>query len=191
MVLLVLQQCVFSVAQGQAIGPDIDFDPPVIDHEALQTGVPGETQVFTALIVDDRGIESVLFYYRTNSNTGFSTVPMQRLEQTDNFAVSIETQAGDRRIEYYIEALDTGGNRVLKGFPFYPLVRDMIAVPRIELPPPPAPVIEQPAGNKFVYIVLGALTVGLIAALSSGDNSAGSEPPGNNTVPLTVTVSPP
>ncbi len=193
---LALSQIAFSVAQAQTISDDIDFDPPVIDHESLVSGVSGEIQVFSALVVDDRGLERVTLYYRSTTGQEYQQVPMQRLSATDNYTASVDSAVDQKKIEYYIEALDSGGNRVLKGFPFFPLVRGLEAprqVPVAEqaVTPPPA----EAKSNNALYIVLGVLAVGLIVGLAGGssDNGGGGGgvPPDDNTVPLTINVSPP
>ena len=195
---LAISQVAWSVAQAQNLSEDIDFDPPVIDHESLDTGTAGELQVFSALVVDDRGLERVTLFYRSTTGQDYREVPMQQLTGTDNFTASVDTELDQQKIDYYIEALDTGGNRVLKGFPFFPLVRALD-------PPVAAPVVAEPAapaaepkgsGRSVLYIVLGALAVGLLAGLAgSGDSGGGGSNGGgenpDNTVPLTINVSPP
>jgi len=190
---LTITQIGFSVAQAQVLGDDIDFDPPVIDHESLVSGVAGELQVFSALVVDDRGLERVTLYYRGTTGQDYQQVTMQRLSATDNYTASVDSGVEQQKIEYYIEALDTGGNRVLKGFPFFPLVRVLEAAPVAQQIEPPAPVASATTErNTALYIVLGVLAAGLIAGLAGGSNSGGGggEPP-VNTVPLTINVSPP
>lgn len=193
-VLLLVNQSLVSVAWAQSLPDSIDFDPPVIDHESVADGVAGEPQVFTALVIDDRGIEHVLFYHRRSSNVEYTSLPMSQLANTANYMVSIDTPAEQRYIEYYIEALDTGGNRVLKGFPFYPLVRelDLPLAPGLATSVAPEQQTEQSGkSNTWLYVVLGALAVGLVAGLSSGGGSSGGEPPVGEGVPLTIVASPP
>ena len=50
-----------SIAQVQSI---IDVEPPVIELEELTEGTAGETQVFTALVVDNKILKDVKLYYR-------------------------------------------------------------------------------------------------------------------------------
>jgi len=192
---LAICQITFSVAQAQTLSDDIDFDPPVIDHESLVTGVSGELQVFSAVIVDDRGLERVTLYYRAETGQDYQQVPMQQLSATDNYTASVDSVDDQKKIEYYIEALDTGGNRVLKGFPFFPLVRALEA----PVTPPVAEPVATPTpaakSNSTLYLVLGVIAAGVIAALASdsgggGGAGGGGEVPGN-TVPLTINVSPP
>lgn len=169
---------------------EIDIDPPVIDHEALESGISSETQLFSAIVVDDRGLEHVMLFHRDRSGAQYESVDMQNKEGSNEYTTSVDTSLGQTRVEYYIEALDTGGNRVLKGFPFFPLVR--------ELTPQTASVTPEKESSapesRLIYVLLGVAAVGIALALSGsgGDegNGGGSGPmPG--TVPLNIEVTPP
>ncbi len=195
--LLVFNQSSFAFAQAQVVPSALDIDPPVIDHESLEIGVAGQLQLFSALVVDDRGIEYVDFHYRGTTNSDYQKVSMAQVAGTANFAASIETELGQSKIEYYIEAADTGGNRVLKGFPFFPLVRDL------ELPPTAKPSTTDVTsndsnggvGSKWLYVGLGALAVGLLISASSSSDGGGDggTPPvePDDEVPLTINISSP
>lgn len=189
--LLIFGQSSTVFAQAQVVPSALDIDPPVIDHESLETGIAGQLQLFSALVVDDRGIESVVFHYRSVTNSDYQKVPMKPVAGTANFAASIETELGQSKIEYYIEAADTGGNRVLKGFPFFPLVRNLEIAPSAK--PSTAAVTENNTGggeSKWLYVALGALAVGLlVSASSSGDGGTTPEP--GEEVPLTINISSP
>lgn len=191
-IMLVFNQSSFVFAQAQVVPSALDIDPPVIDHESLETGVAGQLQLFSALVVDDRGIDYVHFHYRSVTNSDYQKVPMARVAGTANFAASIETELGQSKIEYYIEAGDTGGNRVLKGFPFFPLVRNL------EMAPTAITSTSAGAGNdasgggdsKWLYVALGALTVGLLVSASSSGGDSTPVDPGEE-VPLTINISSP
>lgn len=188
-VLFALQQ--LSTVHAQYLNPDLDIDPPVIDHEALEVGVAGESQLFSALVIDDKGIEYVDLYHRASANAEYQKTSMSSHSEADRFTTTISTQLGQTRIEYYIEAADTGGNRVLKGFPFFPLVRNLdVPVPVQPAVITTSPVKESGGGqSKLLYVLLGALAVGLLAsASSSGDNSG---PDTGTQVPLTINISSP
>jgi len=188
--------------QVQTPWGSIDIDPPVIDHEALESGTQGQPQEFSAIVVDDRGLKRVWLFHRDTSGAQYASVPMQQVAGTSEYKVTIDSQAGQNRIEYYIEAVDTGGNRVLKGFPFFPLVRQLnpIAAERV---PAPSVQQEESGSNKAVYVVLGvAAAVGIGLALlaggggdDGGGGGGGEEGPDTmpepGTVPLTIVVSPP
>lgn len=165
---------------------DIDIDPPAIDHESLETGVPGQAQRFKALVVDDRGLKHVKLFHRDRSGVQYSSVDMEQVDSSSEYSVVIETSLGQTRIEYYIEALDTGGNRVLKGFPFFPLVRQLEPAPGTTTQVTEAAAPE----SRIIYVLLGVAAVGLaIALLSDESDPTPTQPPG--TVPLNIIVTPP
>ncbi len=163
---------------------DIDIDPPIIDHEAIETGVPGQTQMFLANVIDDRGLTHVLLFYRSSSGTQYKSVSMEKVTGTTEYTTSIPTELGQNKIEYYIEALDTGGNRVLKGFPFFPLVRQLESTTPVQVSEP-----TDAIQSKVIYVLLGAAAVGLVLALAGGNDDSTPQQPG--TTPLTINVTPP
>lgn len=170
----------------------LDLDPPAIDHDALETGRAGELQTFSALVADDRGVRQVVLFYRGKGAGEYASVQMREIARTGRYTATISTTPEQSIIHYYIEAVDTGGNRVLKGFPFYPLARNL------ELPDPitvanpvqaeaPKDSSESAGKSKVLYILLGVAALGLLAA-ASGGSSPGSDP---ELVPLNITVTPP
>ena len=103
-------------------------DTPVIDLHEIQQGVAGEVQVFTVEIDNVDNLAAVDFMYRQNGETDYQASPMKLLEGTSVFTVYIDTNASDpRAIEYYIQALDNSGGRIVKGFTFEPFVRTLSA----------------------------------------------------------------
>ncbi len=166
---------------------EIDIDPPVIDHEALESGTSGEQQQFSAGVVDDRGLRHVMLFHRDRSGAQYESAEMLAEEGSEEFTVSVDTGLGQSRIEYYIEALDTGGNRVLKGFPFFPLVR--------QLTPPTANVtaVSEPSApeSRMIYVLLGVAAVGLALALAGDSDGNPGGNPEPDTVPLNIQVTPP
>ena len=180
-----------TVAHAQFLNPDLDIDPPVIDHEALEVGVAGESQLFSAQVIDDNGIEYVDLYHRASANSDYQTTPMVSAGGSERYTASVSTQLGQARLEYYIEAADIGGNRVLKGFPFFPLVRNL-DVPAQSQPSltTSSPAIETGGGqSNLLYVLLGALAVGLLVSASSGDEGASADTSGD--VPLTININAP
>lgn len=154
----------------------VDYEPPQLDHEVVDRGVAGESQVFLATVSDDQAIEQVTLFYRFRGDEQYASLPMTPLDQSDNYTATVNTTARDtRNIEYYIEARDASGNRVVQGFVFEPLARVMEPAPlaigeadeSAEAPPE-----GMSLTRKIVYVALGVLVVGGIAAAI--DNSSGS-----------------
>jgi len=153
---------------------DIDIDPPAIDHESLETGVPGQAQRFKALVVDDRGLKHVKLFHRDRSGVQYSSVDMEQVDSSSEYSVVIETSLGQT------------GNRVLKGFPFFPLVRQLEPAPGTTTQVTEAAAPE----SRIIYVLLGVAAVGLaIALLSDESDPTPTQPPG--TVPLNIIVTPP
>ncbi len=166
---------------------EIDIDPPVIDHEALESGVSSETQLFSAIVVDDRGLEHVMLFHRNRSGAQYESVEMQNTNGSNEYTASVDTSLGQTRVEYYIEALDTGGNRVLKGFPFFPLVRELTPQTASVTPEKESAAPE----SRVIYVLLGVAAVGLALALSNSGDSGNDSGPMPGTVPLNIEVTPP
>lgn len=190
--MLLFTQSAVVFAQSQVVPSALDIDPPVIDHESLETGVAGQLQLFSALVVDDRGIDYVDFYYRSKANSDFEKIPMEPVVGTANYVASIETELGQPKIEYYIEAADTGGNRVLKGFPFFPLVRNLAIEQLTTVAPSTGSSASSSGDSRWLYVALGALAVGLLVSASSSGGDGGTTPVDpDDQIPLTINISSP
>ena len=170
---------------------EIDLEPPIVEHEALERGVAGDAQEFVATVVDDRELAEVLLFHRFAGEASFDETPMRRLAESSVYTASVPTSAAETRaIEYYIQARDAAGNRVIKGYAFSPLVRrigdgSVPGAPAADAPGEPAP--SAGGTRRWLYIGLGVLAVGAAAAALS-DDSSGPEA-GPNT--FTVTLDPP
>lgn len=186
------------IANAQGV---FDINPPVIELDESTEGIAGETQVFTALVTDDRALRDVKLYYRFGGQEAYADLLMNRLGETDYYSANVETDATETRsIEYYVQARDEGGNRVIKGFAFDPFIRFLVppqdAAEPITQPDPvvaqqpsqPAPQGNTPtqaptepaprasSGFKWWYVVAGVLAAGAIAA-AAGSGGGGSSPP--------------
>lgn len=166
---------------------DIDVEPPLIEHEPIADGVAGDVQEFSATVVDDRELAEVLLFHRFAGDETFDETPMERVASSSVYTASIPTDARDARaIEYYIQARDAAGNRVIKGYAFSPLVRDMAddaAAPQARAGGERES--SSGSGRRWLYIGLGVLAVGALAAAAQEEDSE-SDP---NT--FTLTLDPP
>jgi len=171
---------------------EIDIEPPLVEHEPLESGEAGTVQEFTATVVDDRELDEVLLFHRFAGEDAFDETPMRRVASSSVFTASVETEADDpRAIEYYIQARDQAGNRVIKGYAFSPLVRRMSDEDGTSAAggsPGAEPEIEKSGGGRrWLYIGLGVLAAGAIAAAAT--TAEDGETGDANT--FTVTLDPP
>lgn len=193
--------------QPQA-APGSDTVPPIIELETIESGVAGQDQVFTALVADDGDLLDVKLYFRYRGQQAYQTITMDPLADTSFYLVTLATPTEETRaIEYYVQARDIAGNRVVEGFAYEPLVRSL--TPPENAPgsastqtdtaaeTTPAPEFQsesESGGIKVWQIVLGVLAVGALAGLaasSGGDDGGGGGGDPQQTVPLTITINTP
>jgi len=188
---------VLLVLPGMAQAQTVDVDPPTIELEAVNEGVRGETQVFSATVEDNNAISSMTLHYRFGNTTDYVSVPMSQIAGTAIYTASVDTSnATSDLIQYYMEARDSGGNRTVQGFAFDPfervLIEDRAAIvaESATVVPAAVPVAAQPrvsTQRKILYGLLGVLVVGGLVAASSGGSSGGGGG-GDDQVDLTVIV---
>lgn len=151
-----------------------DFESPIIEHIEREGGPLGSLEVFGATVVDNDEIESVTLYYRFSGENEFAQLPMREIATSSFFSVSVPTSnvpSGTDSIEYYLQAEDSSGNLVLKGFAFQPLVRFFEPAKTIVDTTPVIEEVVEPHESKgvnWLYIGLGVLAVGAIAAAAGG-----------------------
>ncbi len=185
-----------------------DDEPPVVDLQVVETGNVGDNQVFSATVTDNQAVSEVVLYYRVAGAGNYQNVPMELIPGTSIYTVTIDVLTDEATvIEYYINASDTSNNRVVRGFAFDPLTRDLTAADNLastaETPVPQAPVdtAAEPistgltTGQKVLYGALGILAVGALAAAASGgggssSGSGGTNPGGGPTIPVIITADP-
>ena len=163
---------------------DLDVEPPLIEHERIERGESAEPQPFTATVVDDRELAEVLLFHRRAGEEAFEKVPFERVGDSTVFLVTLPADANDRRaIEYYIQARDAAGNRVIRGYAFNPLQREM---GRAESVAGATSEAESGGFNRnWLWVGLGVLAVGAVVAMSDSGGEDGSEDT------FTVTIEPP
>lgn len=177
-----------------------DDEPPVLDLQIVETGVAGDSQVFSATVTDNEEILEVVLHVRFESDDVYDSVPMNQIPGTSIFTVTVDLPSPEVTvIEYYMNASDVSGNRVVRGFAFDPLLRDLMEPNELAATTEPAAVSTEPSrtgistGRKILYVGLGILAAGAIAAALSGGGSSGDGdevPGGGPEIPVTITVDP-
>jgi hypothetical protein len=113
-----------------------------------------------------------VLFYRTQGAEDYKRIKMNRSGETDEYTVTL----GGRQIkapglEYYIEANDAAGNSLLHGYSFSPLsvsVVDPGSGQSIVSQDSKSQVKTGNKSKKWLWIALGALAVGAIAAAAGG-----------------------
>ena len=185
---LAITQTGFSPAMAQT-APDVES--PIIEIEAVLEADAGSTQVFTALVADDRSLKDVTLYHRRAGRQAFDRALMLPRGIAGYYSVELATDPDDLRpIEYYVQARDQGGNRSISGFAFDPYQRKINAsntvVEPVELTTPAEPVVkatvtpidvaskpERKSSNTKWWAVGLAVVAGLVIASSSDSSNDG------------------
>lgn len=187
-----------SVVLAQAV----DVIAPVIEHTAVSSATAGEDVLIEAKVTDNVDVTSVVVFYRFKEGVDFIAVPMGS-SGDDEYFVSIPTNAdADSELQYYIEAVDSGGTKVTRGLSFDPIIvplqesqQEPIVITEEDEPevfqaptattttaestetvPAPAP---SRSNNRLWYALGGVLVLGLIvgAAGGSGGGDVGGDLP--------------
>ena len=174
---------------GLVHAQDVDIVAPIIELEELAEGVADRSQVFTAQVAEDNTLDSVTLYYRREGQLPFTPAPMEALGSTGYYSVSIPTDFNDlRTIEYYVQAIDSTGNRTVSGFAFDPYQRTLspsgtpISTSQ-NTPAEPSQENRIPLlKRRWVQVTLGVLAVGVVASLVSDDGDD------SEVVPLTFSL---
>jgi len=206
-IIIISQSLVFSpmIHAAQLALPTGDLIAPQIDHEPLKDSIKaGTSQQIKATITDNVGIQTVTLFYRTLGTEEYKRVQMNQLANTDDYVamLGVKETLGPG-IEYYIQAIDLAGNALLYGYSFSPLTIGII-------PNEPTPSVaqaqtsistNQPAvkeeqlgkkkTNKWLWIGLGVLAVGAIAAVAGGGSDDGGNTIGPPTKKGTVNLTAP
>lgn len=190
-----------TVVFAQQPAVSMDVDPPLIEHQVVAEAESDYRQSFMAVVVDDNDLDSVNLFYRFKGESTYSSVQMLQVSYSSSYIARVPTDpASDVPIEYYLQASDVSGNRTLRGYAFNPLLRRIVVPESAQetidaLPTESADAAEaasDSAGSndrsaakdsgsrkKAVYIVVGALLLGVVAgALGSG--SSGDPPSTGN-----------
>jgi len=193
--LLIGTTLMVTPAFSQSTSSTADANPPSIELERIPSGVAGQEQVFTSLVSDDGDIKDVKLFYRYKGQAPFISLPMEQLGNSAYYVASVKPpETETRAIEYYVQAIDTAGNRQIEGFAFEPITRELTrpevpATTTTQTSTVETTTASKSGGLKIWHIVLGVLAVGAIAGAAGGGGGNDSRP--GQTVPLTLTVTSP
>ena len=172
--------------------PSGDLVAPKITQEVYkQTIASGSDHEITVKVTDNVGVNSVILYFRDMGQEEYNRRIMQRVGQSDNFQARISAdEIKPPGIEYYIEAMDLAGNRVLHGAGFQPLTAKLDTTISPAVPAAQAkkdqPKKEDEGISNWVWIGLGALAV---VAVAGGGGDGGTATP--TTATLNINASDP
>ena len=174
---IALMGSVLPIVHAQTV-EGLDLRPPVINYEPTGSGRAGDTQVFTAQVLEERSLLSVILYHRFAGDGPYASTEMLPLGN-DLYSASVVTDQTDvRNIEYYIQAEDADGNRTIKGFAFDPLIKEIISdnVESIAATAAASSTAANESGgsNRWVWGLLGLVVVAVAAGAASGGDSGGS-----------------
>ena len=196
LVILITQSLAFfpvlsvHAAENLAL-PSSDLVAPVIEHTPISDGVGvGNKLTIEVKVTDNVGVKRVTLYYRHKGDYKFKSVRMSAEMGTVNYVTTL-LEISTSGYEYYIQAADHAGNTVLHGHNFSPLLVGVSSSAAAQKVNPVADIIpakEKSKISKWVWVGVGVLAVGAIAASGGGGGSSagGAEPTG--TVVLTASA---
>jgi len=163
--------------------PGNDFIGPTIEHSVVTDSIEvGTAYQIKAVVTDNVGVKIVLLFYRVAGTEDYKRVQMSPVDGTDNYTVTLGyKETIEPGIEYYFQAIDYAGNSFLYGYSFSPLQLRIVKNQTQQIPelvqsgakgnPKPDKKSEGKL-DKWVWIGLSVLAVGVIAAVAGGDDSA-------------------
>ncbi len=191
LVLLLCQSLAFSplVFAEQLALPSGDLVAPKISFSPISKSInAGGVLELSTTVTDNVGIQSVTLFYRTIGASNYERIALQRIGQTDQYRVAIDTVQSSG-IEYYLQATDLAGNTLLRGYSFSPLIINVNATdfsttistaetlePRLKMES------EKSSSKKWLWIGLGVLAVGAMAAGGGGSDPEPSITTGTVTI---------
>lgn len=125
---ILLSFVLVSFAQAEDTLPlpieTVDITPPRIEHNPMgDTFTPGEAVSIKAGVTDrDSGIQEVNLFFRTKGSSKYNRLNMDYAEGSKSYLAEIPARYVDKPgVEYYIEAIDKAGNKILRGVQFSPM----------------------------------------------------------------------
>ena len=170
-VLLVVGQFQFNIALAQNAA--IDFEIPTITTAQIEEESDGSLRIEVGA-TDNVAIADVSLFYRYSENDSYQQVQLLSLEDELFSAQLVSVDAGE--IQHYFVATDSSGNKTQRGNSYFPQVTELAGQGRTGL---------AHSKPKYLYYILGALAVGVIAGVAGG-GGGGSD--GEPTTCCTVTI---
>ncbi len=178
----------------------VDITPPVIEHDPMSESAPaGKPTLVTATVSDsESGVKTVNLFFRTKSTEPgkFNRIAMESRDGTTTYIAEIpERYVQGPGVEYYIEAVDIAGNKILRGVNFSPLLISVAPGPGGETTasgaaPTPGEALsaaEQDSQQKknWLYVAGGVVAAGVIYALSDPGGGGGGGDKNKGSVTIT------
>ncbi|NOZ51540.1 MAG: hypothetical protein GXP08_00125 [Gammaproteobacteria bacterium] len=178
-----------SLPSGDLIAPEVSHTPDTTPVAA------GSNKIIKATVKDNMSIKSVILFYRAKGDQHYKRLNMSRMDNaTDQYLVEIVDLARPG-IEYYIQATDLAGNTLLHGYAFSPLTINVspntnVTEKENELTKMTA-IESNEKSNKWLWIGLGVLAAGALAANSSGGGGSNGGTTGKPEDSASVIISAP
>lgn len=178
----------------------VDTAPPSLQIDTIEEADRLDAQVFTATVTDNQAVGSVVLFYRFDSETEFVEGVMSRIGNTDRFSFIVPRSSVTTTvsaIQYYVEAKDEAGNRVLEGFSFDPLERLLldssatVASDAVSAESESSSLLgSMSTGQKIVIGLAGIIVVGALVSAGDSSSGGGGDGPSGPTVPVTIISEP-
>jgi hypothetical protein len=196
---MLIQSILFSnIAHAEQLSlPAEDLKAPEVEHTPISEPLSsGAMHRISATVTDNVGVDVVSLFYRHVGDSQYQRKPMLRETQdSDVFTVALgRNDLAAPGIEYYIQATDMAGNSVLFGYSFEPIKLSVLSGSDSTETTDTAlseslngdGKQKKKGGSKWIWIALGALTVGAIAAAASGGGGGDSGGGGGDSGTVTV-----
>lgn len=178
-IVLTLSPCLTSVAQAQSV---IDLVPPSVLHESEAEPISGDhPYVLTATVADENGVKRVTLFYRAAEQSKYKSTELRKSGAADTFVIELAaSELSPPRFEYYLQAEDVAGNIILRGHSYGPLILTIVegtgAPQSVDNGVNNKSIALEDSGSskKWLWIGLGALAVGALAA-SGGSTGGGND----------------
>ena len=167
-----------SLPSGDLVAPEIT------QEKYVQSVAPDSDHEITVKVTDDVGVKQVTLYFRNIGQSDYTRRAMQQIGNSNDYSAKVyANEFKAPGIEYYIQAMDLAGNTLLHGYEFSPLTVKIDSAADPDVADTTEPAMFEAEGekedkgiSKWVWIGLGALVVGAIAAggSSGGDSSTDS-----------------